>query len=379
MRKKERRQWQKQRISSTLLFSVCFLSFAPDVSPQSVRILSPVFDFDYLEDTLCERSYIKSTVSDTVQLVFDTPGWEPEDDATAAVYVDDEFVGVAPLGEHELALEGLEEGWHAVYIVLRSPTGVELDRTYGVSPFHVSGIDLGQYDLPDVSVVKDVRQGRKFSIGVLVVATGSYIRHVPRFSQSVLALFCEGHTVTVLVLSDVEPPTDDDRVRWLPIQSEPWPGPTLLKPHYALQHREALRPYDFLFFLDVDVVFVRPVGIEVLGGLVAVLHPGMFGKPRHVFPYEERPDSFAHVGDGEGTSYYAGGFYGGQTHRVLRLLAYLEAGTRADTARGVMPQHHDESVLNRLLIDTPPDHVLSPRYLGPGAAGCPAAVLLMRE
>lgn len=45
---------------------ICFILFIHSIAPQNVRILSPVFDFEYLEDSLCERSYIKVTPSNII-------------------------------------------------------------------------------------------------------------------------------------------------------------------------------------------------------------------------------------------------------------------------------------------------------------------------
>ena len=82
---------------------------------------------------------------------------------------------------------------------------------------------------------------------------------------------------------------------WLPIEHEPWPGPTLHRYHTMLKIEQQLLDRDYVYYLDVDMLLVRPVGSEIFGDLVATLHPGYCQSPRSRLPYENRPDSKAYV------------------------------------------------------------------------------------
>jgi len=199
-------------------------------------------------------------------------GYEPGEHAWSDaahgvnVYLDETFVGVATGGHFDLT--GLSAGMHVVTIVARDPSGADLDDLHlsDSAGFTVSPVDLASMDLPVPQVLHREQTGQVFKIALVVVATGRYIDHVPLFAESALQHFCSKHHVTILVLTDSSMQLDprlQDHVRWLRIVAEDWPFPTLKKPHFALSHWEAIAEFDFAFIADADLLFVRPVGIEV--------------------------------------------------------------------------------------------------------------------
>jgi len=48
------------------------------------------------------------------------------------------------------------------------------------------------------------------------------------------------------------------------VTADTWPFPTLKKPHFALSHWDMIQPFEYAFIVDVDILFVRSVGIEVI-------------------------------------------------------------------------------------------------------------------
>lgn len=82
--------------------------------------------------------------------------------------------------------------------------------------------------------------------------------------------------------------------------------------------RRAHQEVDYLFCLNVDMVFQNPWGPETLGDLVAAIHPGYFTVPRQQFPCEHRWVSTAFVADDEGDFYYGGAVFGGQPGTATR-------------------------------------------------------------
>jgi len=64
----------------------------------------------------------------------------------------------------------------------------------------------------------------------------------------------------------------------------------------------------------------------------------------------------------EGEYYYAGGFNGGSTKRFLEMAEVLADRVNKDLERGVIALWHDESQMNRYLIDNPPTLSLTPSY-----------------
>ncbi len=84
--------------------------------------------------------------------------------------------------------------------------------------------------------------------------------------------------------------------------------------------------------------------------------------------YGTRPEFFflqAAVPAGEGTYYYAGGFYGGRVGKVRDLLQSLVAMTTQDIDRDMVAIFHDESQINRYWASHPPAVTLSSAFLYP--------------
>ncbi|MDP9223542.1 MAG: hypothetical protein M3P18_06745 [Actinomycetota bacterium] len=142
-----------------------------------------------------------------------------------------------------------------------------------------------------------------------------------------------------------------------------WPAATMHRYHVIVEQAARLADAAYIFHIDADMRFVAPVGVEVLAPLVATAHPGYVGR-RGTF--EERPESAAYVAPGEGSTYYCGGFLGGERSEFLRLAEAISTRVEADAQRGITAVWHDESHLNRYLVDRPPDVTLSPSYCYPG-------------
>jgi histo-blood group ABO system transferase len=142
---------------------------------------------------------------------------------------------------------------------------------------------------------------------------------------------------------------------------------------YALR-RPALMAEDYLFACDADMLFVDTVGDEILGELVATLHPGFVHQRGS---YETNPLSTAYIADNESDHYYCGGFYGGTAKKVLEMLDVNIAHIEEDLRRGIIAVWHDESHWNRYCVDHPPTLVLSPSYCYPESWNLPYAKKLL--
>ncbi|KAK5912879.1 hypothetical protein CesoFtcFv8_002709 [Champsocephalus esox] len=122
------------------------------------------------------------------------------------------------------------------------------------------------------------------------------------------------------------------------------------------------REVDYIFCADIDQEFVAPVGEEILGDLVATLHPELYGMPRNAFPYETEEVSSACVDDDEGDYYYTSELYGGLVSEIHKLARACSLLILQDHDNGVTAKGLEESYLNRYLIDHRPTCVLSPEY-----------------
>jgi len=176
-------------------------------------------------------------------------------------------------------------------------------------------------------------------------------------------------------------------VNFFEIESVEWPLPTLFRYHTLLQQEERLREYDYIFYCDIDMLFVNYVGDEILGenSLTLALHPMYALRENFWFPYDANPKSEAYIklpgsyiiDDRKGgvkfrPEYYAGGFQGGTANLFIK--AMKEMGKMIDSdfeKANYIPRWNDESILQSYLFRYIQDHpeikkvVLSPAYVYP--------------
>ncbi len=202
-------------------------------------------------------------------------------------------------------------------------------------------------------------------IGLLVIATGKYINFAqPLWSSVQKYFFSEGNDkVSMFIFTDAaEVPKGTIRFYQ---RHEKFPAPTLYRYKWFLKQKKKLSKMDYLFYCDVDMKLVSPVGKEILGNRVATLHPGFFDKPRKVFSYEKRKESTAFISSNQGDNYFCGGFNGGRAEEFLKMAEVISRNVNKDLQNGIIAEWHDESHLNRYLIDNKPDKILTPDYCFP--------------
>lgn len=200
--------------------------------------------------------------------------------------------------------------------------------------------------------------------------------------------FMVGHRVNYYVFTDR--PADVPRV---PLRAgrrvvvlrvpaaERWQDVSMRRMEMISRHCEQrfLREADFLVCADADMRFRDHVGVEILAPLFGVLHPGFYRAAREAFTYERRPQSRAYIPQDQGDFYYMGSFFGGSVPEVHRLTQACHRAMEADRANGIEAVWHDESHLNRYLLDHKPSKVLSPEYMWDEALlGRPAVIRKLR-
>lgn len=208
--------------------------------------------------------------------------------------------------------------------------------------------------------------------GLLALVVGTYDQFVRRFLSSAETHFLPGQMVTYYILTDnprsLDPPIKlgpERQLKVVPVAE--LPGWDRLAYRRMALLADAIRnpiasEVEYIFCADVDQEFVAPVGEEILGELVATLHPELYGMPRNSFPYEVEDASSACVEEDEGDYYYTSELYGGLVSEMYKLARACSLLILQDQANGVVARGLEESYLNRYLIDHRPTCVLSPEY-----------------
>lgn len=200
-------------------------------------------------------------------------------------------------------------------------------------------------------------------IGHLVIATNRYLEFVGPLLDSSKKFFLPNHEVTIFLFTNM--PFCREGVVQVDQEHYPWPGMTLRRYEIFLKNRDLLSEMDYLFYTDADMLFVDTVGDEVLGDLVATIHPGYYNSPPEELPHEMNPRSTAFVPLSDRNRYFAGGFNGGKRDIFLGMAEKICEGIQEDRKIDYIAQWHDESHMNRYLIDHKPSVVLDPSYCFP--------------
>lgn len=209
-------------------------------------------------------------------------------------------------------------------------------------------------------------------INLLVIATNQYVRFLEGLLDSAHAHFLPGHEISFSAFTDRIEDAQAilagkpyfSKISFFPVEHRPFPYPTLYRFHFFQRYKKELEgAADHYFYLDADCLIKKPITSEsVLSERTAVQHCGYVGERG---TYEVNRRSTSYVGNDEGQTYYGGGFWGFSRAEFWKFIDVAVQMIDADAARGVVPVWHDESVLNRYLINHPPEKVLSPAYHWP--------------
>ena len=199
-------------------------------------------------------------------------------------------------------------------------------------------------------------------ICILTIATNKYLQFVEKLYDDIAEKFVPGAEINCLLFSDHEIEETSDNVRVHYIDHEPWPMPTLKRYNYFVKEKDYILEHDYCFYLDADMRIDAPVGEEVLSDLVATQHGYQSMHPKEQMSYDRNPECLAYVAPGDEVTYYAGGFNGGKTTKFMEMAEVIADRVNKDLEKDIIALWHDESHMNRYMIDNPPTLALNPEY-----------------
>ncbi|KAM9326695.1 histo-blood group ABO system transferase-like [Gastrophryne carolinensis] len=211
-----------------------------------------------------------------------------------------------------------------------------------------------------------------FRVGLTIFAIKKYVRFVEKFIGTAEKFFMLGHKVNYYIFTDcpnditnLTMPDGREIVILVVPAYERWQDVTMRRMEMIrdFASKKFISEVDYLWCVDVDMVFLDEVGVEILSNIFATLHPGFFGSTRVQFPYERRPESAAYIPSELGDFYYAGGSFGGVLEEVIRLTNFCHNAMLEDKKKNIEALWHDESYLNKYFLFHKPTKVLSPEYI----------------
>ena len=201
------------------------------------------------------------------------------------------------------------------------------------------------------------------NIGIIYIATGSYVGFWKDFYPSCEGFFCtdaqKGYEVFTdsLKLLAMNLPN----VSMHPIEDKGFITNVSSKSEFICSlATELKRKYDYLFYLNGNYKFIEPIlSEEILPGadndyLTALSFDYYKEISSDDYPYDRNPDCNACIPFGQGERYYQGGFYGGRTEEVLKLSQWCAARIKEDLDKKIVACYHDESYLNYYLVNFHP-------------------------
>ncbi len=212
------------------------------------------------------------------------------------------------------------------------------------------------------------------SIGILYICTGPYVVFWKDFFDTFEKNFLPDLQKNYYVFTDQEEIYAEDcgRVKRYNLAPQPWPLVTLLRFHTFLTIKEELEKEDYLMFSNANMICDQTVSKEEflprieLGELLAFTkHPGYCNVPIYKAPLDRNKHCKAYVPYDCGTDYVIGAMFNGTSKAFLKMCEVLRERINDDLKRNVIARWHDESHINRYIINKPECRILSPSYCYP--------------
>lgn len=198
-------------------------------------------------------------------------------------------------------------------------------------------------------------------INVNLIATRKYHVFVQPLIDSICKYFLLKHDITInLFTDDLNRNYDGDprvEIKQHLIPSYGFPEATLLR--YRIMSSIEY-DCDYIVYLDVDYLIVSEVGDDILGPIVAVLHPGFSVVGGGSWSTDKK--SLSYTEPENRIRYYCGGTQGGSKDHYVAIMKLLANRIDDDTRRGVKAEHNDESAWNWFLSQTGGYKILDSRY-----------------
>ncbi|MDD6211406.1 MAG: glycosyl transferase [Bacteroidales bacterium] len=200
---------------------------------------------------------------------------------------------------------------------------------------------------------------KSVKVGVLYIGIGRYVLLWDEFyrtSQKYLFPSSEKHYFVF---------TDDDELLNAKLPNVScyretdlgWPGNTLYRFRFFDKIKASLEGFDYLFFYNGNYSFRQIITEDEIfpgpdtDGFVSMTFDINNEEPVDTYPYERNPLSTAYIPYGEGRHYYRGSFWGGKGDRVLDMIETCKRNTEIDDEKGFVAYAHDESHLNKYLLN----------------------------
>lgn len=223
-------------------------------------------------------------------------------------------------------------------------------------------------------------------VAILYICTGKYDVFWKDFFISAERFFLPNYLKEYFVFTDANlifGENENSNIHKIFQENLGWPNNTLLRFEMFHTQKEKLKCFDYIFFMNANLLFIEEVKNDLIDqekNLIVVKHPGFYNKQPKDFTYERSKKSTAYIPFNEGMYYVAGGFNGGKSEHYLELIRILKSKIELDSKNDIIAIWHDESHLNRYIIDRSDLQILDPSYLYPEGWNIPFnKIIIVRD
>ncbi|NWW35527.1 BGAT transferase, partial [Panurus biarmicus] len=207
--------------------------------------------------------------------------------------------------------------------------------------------------------------------GVVTFAVEKYWFFIEVFMRSANKYFLAGHPVNFYLFTDNPEKiphlqmAPENHLFVIPVQRGPrWQDISASRMAIISSYIHSQFQYevDYLYSMDIDLQLLAHVGVEIIDALVATISSWQVTPEPEHRAYETRPEARAAIPEGQGDFHYTASFYGGSVSQVYKLTRACSEGLMEDRENGIEARGHDESHLNKYLLQHKPTRLLSPEY-----------------
>lgn len=212
------------------------------------------------------------------------------------------------------------------------------------------------------------------TIGILYICTGPYYLFWEDFYKSFEEKFLIDYKKEYYVFTDAPQiyGENEENVKKYNLNAQPWPLVTLLRFSTFLSIEKDLKNCDYLMFSNANIVCNDYITADEFlprdeknEKIFVTSHPGYYGKSRLRYPYERSAKSLAYIPWNCGHDYVIGAMFGGTCDAFLSMSRVLKRRIEEDLKNNVIALWHDESHLNRFIVEKSDVRVLHPKYCYP--------------
>lgn len=206
-------------------------------------------------------------------------------------------------------------------------------------------------------------------VAILYIGIGQYVDFWKGFYIS-----CENHFLhdiekQYFMFTDAESIYAEEKVHKIYQEDIGWPGNSLMRYSFFMNIINDLEEFDYIYFFNGNILFLQDISTEEFcpkdDSLLVVEHHYFVDKRNELFPYDRNEKSRAYIPYGEGEHYVCGGLNGAKSNVFINFIKYLYEEIEIDKNNNVVALWHDESHVNRYILDYKQIMLLPPSYCYP--------------